>query len=59
MFYEKLSLHDYKSIDAKILTPSTNLRTFQLVNVTTFLRVKPSKISPQSPRSNQESSDRF
>ena len=44
----------------KFLTPSTNLPTFRLVTVTTFLREKkPSKISSQSPRSNQESSDRF
>ena len=43
----------------KFLTPSTNLPTFRLVTVPTFLREKPSKISSQSPRSNQKSSDRF
>ena len=39
MFWEKLSLHNNKSIDTKILTPSTNLPTFRLVTVSTFLRV--------------------
>ena len=34
MFKGKLSLHHSKSIDAKILTPSTNLPTFRLVTVT-------------------------
>ena len=43
----------------KFLTPSTNLPTFRLVTVTTFVMEKPSKISSQSPRSNQKSSDRF
>ena len=39
MFWEKLSLHDNKSID---------LPTFRLVTATTFLREKPSKISSHS-----------
>ena len=59
MFWEKLSLHDNKLIDAKIFDTIDKFSDVSVGNCDHLPQGKPSKVSSQSPRSNQESSDCF